>query len=168
MTYTLEQLEELSGKTTPGPWIEWLDDGKSWQILAEDEVILCTKDNDDTEYVKQAEVDFIIAARTALPELIARVRELEQMTTPRPIDEAPKDRYILVWHKSYSCWKGATWNEYFDAFCSSLGAVQTIGLGWVEAGGYPSVYDKASHWLPMPEAPTQEGKWKIRNLREPK
>ena len=98
MTYTLEQLEELSGETAPGP------------------------------------------ARTALPELIARVRELEQMTTPRPIDEAPKDRYILVWHKSYSCWKGATWNEYFDAFCSSLGAVQTIGLGWVEAGGYPSVY----------------------------
>ena len=102
MTYTLEQLEELSGKTTPGPWIEWLDDGKSWQILAEDEVILCTKDNDDTEYVKQAEVDFIIAARTA-GRLYGRIiREMAHHLMVESLRPGPLSPNLLLVYESWS------------------------------------------------------------------
>lgn len=53
----------------------------------------------------------------------------------------PRDRYILVWHKSYSSWKSATWNKKYQAYCSGKGILNE------------RVYSNATHWTELPELP---------------
>jgi hypothetical protein len=65
MTFTIQQLEALCLATNPGPWKLFGD-----HIEADNGHSVCdTRDYEDA--------NFIAAARTAIPELIARIRELD-------------------------------------------------------------------------------------------
>lgn len=63
----LSELEELSNKATPGPWVAEGD-----KVVAP-----CPYYDDITTYLFPNDTLFIAAARNAIPKLIARVRELE-------------------------------------------------------------------------------------------
>lgn len=73
MTYTLEQIEDACSKATPGPWVrqDTPDYGEIYKLpikaLSQPLALVANEDN----------TDFIALARTALPELVARVRDLE-------------------------------------------------------------------------------------------
>ena len=76
----LNELEALCDAATPGPWFEW------FALNEREGDISTTEDGKDDGYAVvvgtwfQGDQDraFIAAARTALPELIARVRELSK------------------------------------------------------------------------------------------
>lgn len=73
MTYTLEELDALCDVATDGPWFG-NHDGKIWhRDHRHRDVKFCLW------YGLVDDVDLITTARTALPELIARVRELEDL-----------------------------------------------------------------------------------------
>lgn len=77
----LEKLERLAAQATPGPWIHepgenFFDHdchffGYECQMVKSDIAYVC-------EFVTEANAAYIVAACNAVPELIARVRELER------------------------------------------------------------------------------------------
>ncbi|MCT9017121.1 hypothetical protein N6G05_26580 [Cupriavidus gilardii] len=79
----LDELERLAKAATPGPWEWWTSnsflrlsgpDGRDGGVL-----YACNIRNEyATVVVSEADRRFIAEARTALPALIARIRELEQ------------------------------------------------------------------------------------------
>ena len=79
----LDELERLAKAATPGPWEWWTSnsflrlsgpDGRDGGVL-----YACNIRNEyATVVVSEADLRFIAEARTALPALIARIRELEQ------------------------------------------------------------------------------------------
>ena len=78
--------------------------------------------------------------------LNARVAELEAMTTPNPIEEAPKDQRVLVFCPEESDY-GYT-------------AAWVIGECVLDSWEGDSRLDdgvKPTHWLPLPPDPTQPG-----------
>lgn len=83
-TFTLEQIEEVCKAATHGPWIRQ-DTPDYAEIhalpLIEGLLPLAMVANADN-------ADFIALARTALPELVARVRELEGETDPYWMNKA--------------------------------------------------------------------------------
>lgn len=83
----LKHLEDLCSKATPGPWkgdeyemtapkVKTLEEGRIKLVWADD------------YHMSEFDAEFIAAARTALPELIARVRRLEA-----EIVQFKEDRY---------------------------------------------------------------------------
>ena len=76
---TNEQITEwrrLAEAATPGPWEEVAESGEWWMTTATDEdgslyVI------PDTANMNQADVDFIVASRSAVPALLAEVERLQ-------------------------------------------------------------------------------------------
>jgi len=75
-------------------------------------------------------------------ELLARVAELEPQVTPRPIEEAPKDKRVLVHFDATK-----------DGFCYWEQAVFVDGKWVIDSGLDP--FDVATHWLPLPPDPTE-------------
>jgi len=77
-------------------------------------------------------------------ELLARVAELEAITTPRPIEEAPKDKRVLVFCPEES--------DYGYTAAWVIG--ECVLHSWegdsrLEDGVQPT------HWLPLPPDPTE-------------
>lgn len=84
MTYTLEQVKEACGKATPGPWKGSFPlQDQTWILIG---TKLCT--DNIARVSKLEDAEFIALARTALPELVARVRELEGETDPYWMNKA--------------------------------------------------------------------------------
>ena len=77
----LEKLKALCASATPGPWVHEDNDGGVWWGIdpegCEIRVCGCGCLSRDKRERNTANADFIAAARTAVPELIARVEELE-------------------------------------------------------------------------------------------
>ena len=78
MTYTLEQLKALDVTATHGPWKVDYNDGDPTSY-----VVLENEDGHDEAliecFVGPHDVEFIVAARIAIPELIAEVESKEVM-----------------------------------------------------------------------------------------
>lgn len=85
----LERLEELCSRATPGPWKVRQEFGRSLTPYG-DVFMLCAADLGEEASLNNAA--FIVAARTALPALLAEVRRLQaelakQDTLERRVDE---------------------------------------------------------------------------------
>jgi hypothetical protein len=80
MTYTLQELEALCATATPGPWM-WetrSDSGLSHSLLGGNGLaVIFGEHGGDACCDEAADRDFMCAARTAIPELIARIKELD-------------------------------------------------------------------------------------------
>lgn len=106
----LDELERLAKAATPGPWEWWTSnsflrlsgpDGRDGGVL-----YACNIRNEyATVVVSEADRRFIAEARTALPALIARIRELEQalqgcvdamLHNGVPVDPEHPERVALV------------------------------------------------------------------------
>mgnify|MGYP000849568621 CR=1 FL=1 len=76
MTYTLEQIEEACQKATPGPWSKIMRKEDRLFVGTEKKPVadVCNLYGAESE----ANLQLISLARTSLPELVARVRELEE------------------------------------------------------------------------------------------
>ena len=96
MTYNLEQIEEVCSKATPGPWVwEYVFDGKIQQGLSSKE----TGERILLSFANSVEnSNFIPFSRTALPELVARVRGFRE----REIKSAPTYFYRKR-QRQYKC-----------------------------------------------------------------
>lgn len=84
------------------------------------------------------------AIAVALQQAAARLRELDDATRWRPIEEAPKDgTEVLVYDRNYGGPCLATWEEYTE----KVGA-------WVdeELRALPD----PTHFMPLPETPGKE------------
>ena len=70
----LSELEALANAATPGPWGEVAESGEWWLSGPDiyDDAVMSTNDTE----ISQADVDFIAAARTDVPALVAEVRRL--------------------------------------------------------------------------------------------
>lgn len=108
MTYSLDELEALANAATPGPWRIWdgpeyvgggrdlcVGAGEQWLANMDhrhsdhhDKIVcdynhnencdICSLQSDPITKEQETNARFIAVARTAVPELIARVRELEE------------------------------------------------------------------------------------------
>lgn len=87
MTYTLEQIENACSKASPEPWEAKTNrhrqcNGEPWGWISG------AQDNTTWSGIRgRINADFIAIARTALPELVARVRELESKSELLKEDE---------------------------------------------------------------------------------
>jgi len=87
-------------------------------------------------------------------ELLARVAELEAITTPRPIEQAPKDQRVLVFCPEESDY------GYLAAWVIGEKVVdQWEGDMRLEDGVQPT------HWLPLPPDPTEVTK--VTEVKQP-
>ena len=70
----LDAISERAEKATPGPWGEVAESGEWWLSGPDiyDDAVMSTNDTE----ISQADVDFIAAARTDVPALVAEVRRL--------------------------------------------------------------------------------------------
>ena len=90
----LDHLERLCERATPGPW--------GYDGVEDDhEVTYIDSDGDEcnaAESVAETDAQFIAAARTALPALVARVRELEgrQERALYWLDTLDRDGYLAI------------------------------------------------------------------------
>jgi hypothetical protein len=92
----LEELERLAAKATPGPWVanNW---GRVWHTPNPNSTrLVCDTMRNTVRNPKswRANARLIAAMREALPELIARVRELEQEL------EVYREEKLLEWERS--------------------------------------------------------------------
>ena len=73
----LSELEALANAATPGPWGEVAESGEWWLSGPDiyDDAVMSTNDTE----ISQADVDFIAAARTDVPALVAEVRRLQEL-----------------------------------------------------------------------------------------
>lgn len=77
MTYTLEHLRALESRATRGPWRN-IYDGYGAMVLDPNKDEVCGLDLQDISGEQQdRNAQFIAAARTALPELIAEIERLQ-------------------------------------------------------------------------------------------
>ncbi len=67
MTYTLGKIEKICREATPGPWRFQYDSFCTWLLIG----------GGVGRVPRAPDAEFVTAARTALPELVQRVRELE-------------------------------------------------------------------------------------------
>ena len=81
----LSELKELAEKATAGPWKWWTSN--SWRRLKRDslgitqnvlEPYVCRDGHPDLS-ISEEDMDFIAAARTAVPELVAEVERLREV-----------------------------------------------------------------------------------------
>ena len=72
----LDALKALADAATPGPWEEVAESGEWWITSASDETASLYV-IPDTGLMNQADVDFIAAARAAVPALLAEVERLQ-------------------------------------------------------------------------------------------
>ena len=72
----LDALKALADAATPGPWEEVAESGEWWITSASDETASLYV-IPDTGLTNQADVDFIAAARAAVPALLAEVERLQ-------------------------------------------------------------------------------------------
>jgi hypothetical protein len=81
MTYDLEKVEEVCRAATPGPWELIIYTGAlmDMHMIQSGPLNVCEIITIREE--KNANADFIALARTALPELCARIRELAEQLT---------------------------------------------------------------------------------------
>lgn len=88
----LDELERLAKAATPGPW-EWWTSNSFLRLTGADRrdggvLYACNIRNEyATVVVSEADRRFIAEARTALPALIARIRELERRADARQVLE---------------------------------------------------------------------------------
>ena len=70
----LDAIAQRAEKATPGPWGEVAESGEWWLSGPDiyDDAVMSTNDTE----ISQADVDFIAAARTDVPALVAEVRRL--------------------------------------------------------------------------------------------
>jgi len=101
----LDELKRLADEATPGPWEHmhysvWVAEGGGDKIKTDDGRLgvkgeVCTTFT--TTAMKQ-NFPFIVASRTAVPELVRRLmrlRELDAMEELTPREE--QERYELIW-----------------------------------------------------------------------
>ncbi len=93
----LDAISERAEKATPGPWGEVAESGEWWLSGPDiyDDAVMSTNDTE----ISQADVDFIAAARTDVPALVAEVRRLSGQleAATAHIDAVPVDelrRYV--------------------------------------------------------------------------
>jgi len=80
----LRAIEERANRATPGPWEEVAESGEWWVTGPETGVHFVMATN-ASEGILQANVDFICAARTDVPALIAEIRELRAKLDAVPV-----------------------------------------------------------------------------------
>lgn len=115
----LTKLEALSSAATPGPWSEFCESG-DWWVSQKDEFDgpHAWVFNSNTDFWnKQEDVDLVVAARNALPALIAEVRRL-RATKQELID-------AVQWCDSFYKDVWSTTPEYFE-LCGDLNATQYL------------------------------------------
>lgn len=94
----LDELERLAKAATPGPW-EWWTSNSFLRLTGADRrdggvLYACNIRNEyATVVVSEADRRFIAEARTALPALIARIRELEKGLTGETV---PVNKHALI------------------------------------------------------------------------
>lgn len=74
MAIDLDELERLAKAATPGPWEYRLVGRQANIIMADTEPLCATK----YSHNKSHDAAYIVAACNAVPELVARIRELER------------------------------------------------------------------------------------------
>ena len=80
----LRAIEERANRATPGPWEEVAESGEWWVTGPETGVHFVMATN-ASEGILQANVDFICAARTDVPALIAEIRALRAKLDAVPV-----------------------------------------------------------------------------------
>jgi hypothetical protein len=83
MTYSLQELEALCAAATPGPW-EVLRNTDGRHLVGADGHGLVLMDVEP----EHPDLQFMAAARTAIPELIARIKELDPDYHAAPAQDA--------------------------------------------------------------------------------
>jgi hypothetical protein len=63
--------------------------------------------------------------------------------TPRPIDTAPKDQFILIFSSAKDRWYVGKWDRHWKAFSQSPTEFHEV------------LIHSPSHWLPVPPSPFQ-------------
>ena len=143
----LDALESALAKATLGEWTVEMDgpdddDSPCDVVIPEINRILHSTDWADPEDFDQdvANAEAIVAARNALPALLAEVRELRRLTTPEPIGERHKDgNWWLVWVPRAEHWFKCRWRSSFG--------------DWQKSGTTERLYRTLTHALPMPGRP---------------
>lgn len=118
----LEELELLAKAATPGPWRHDPDENfldHDCQIIKGDTVFVC-------EFVTEANAAYIVAACNAVPELIARVRELERQR------DWLADRLTLSCHLGLDCSKLCP--VPYLSRCTAISREDWVGQAAKEAG----------------------------------
>lgn len=89
MTYTLQELEALCAAATQGPWAYEQDNGDSYVKSAGDGHVVAEIEESKLRTERSLDdATFICAARTAIPELIARIKELDPDYNASPAQDA--------------------------------------------------------------------------------
>lgn len=106
---TQEQLQEwrqLTDAATPGEWEEVAESGEWWlTTCADDKGTLCVIP--DTQSMNQADVDFIAAARTAVPTLLDALAAATQRAEAAEAALAAVPDYATYYMDAWD-----EWNEY--------------------------------------------------------
>jgi len=106
--------------------------------------------------------DRLDAAEKDYQASLTRIAELEALTTPQPIETAPKDgTWILLSKTGWSRWLDAYWDEEKTEWYCRYGQNQKANID-------DQRYQGCTHWLPMPPAPEVKtrkaikkvGRWK--------
>lgn len=77
----IEHLRTLEAAATPGPWREVAESGEWWiEHYSDDKpegVFVC--DSNSSNWRLQADIDFVVAARNAMPALLAELTQLRAL-----------------------------------------------------------------------------------------
>lgn len=120
----LSELKELAEKATAGPWKWWTSN--SWRRLKRDslgitqnvlEPYVCRDGHPDLS-ISEEDMDFIAAARTAVPELVAEVERLTGLLS-EAIDE------VESWAGYAPEWAKEKWS--FNEILNDLRARAALG-----------------------------------------
>ena len=145
----LTEWQALCDAATPGPWVNpdgycvrhdsderWLPVCFEWR---------CCSGNEQVKSVGQGvdDMEFIAAARTALPEAIVEIMRLRALVPAwRPIETAPRDMTDVVgFHPEMSAHE-----TYFYPHYPAHG-------GWIYFDGDEERLWSPTHWMPMPTPP---------------
>jgi hypothetical protein len=164
MTYTLEQIEDACSKATSGPWGAYNDE--IWQMQERSSglryPIVASAYEPRKQWFKPADSHFVEVARTALPELVARVRELEDI------------------NESIRNWNACEEQEHKNLLAENAALRNRRAAGWIpveerlpkkgeclvvsDGTVYPASvifgedFKHCTHWMPLPEPPeSREG-----------
>lgn len=114
----LDALEQLAAQATPGPWE--VDDCNNIRIAPKGRPIVATIHDDEDYLPRMADAQYIAAACNAVPELIARVRELERQR------DWLAERLNFICHSDTDCVLGCP--DVMNGNCSNVTRSQ-----WIEA-----------------------------------
>lgn len=97
----LDRLEALAKAATPGPWYQVYEGSSDWTVYGPDDDVKSVANLHRWHQVECPDAAFIVAARDAVPALVAEVRRLRALVEAAFIEgqESSKtDRDDMAWY----------------------------------------------------------------------